>query len=214
MKQFIFLFFLVFFVLSCKKNEIEKPKKMQFKNYMEWWTYHNNYIKFYEEFDTKNTEDKTISKQNFLELLSSGNYVPVFLKNEKKITYKLQLLENEIDKNDIQSTIRQIALTEIYKLNWENKKFPKIEFKDINGNFYNNEFLQNKTVFLKTYFIKCQACNEELENLNKFANKNHNKFFLCLALDNENELINYLKEKKRMVSTYMLLIKKNSLKNN
>ncbi len=213
--RIILLNLIIFFlILSCDK----KDNSIEFKNFVEWWAYHKKYIKFYKDFEYQSADGNVISKKKCLELLKSGTFIPILVKQNGLSIYKLQILNNSEELIEIKRTIKQIADEEIYKLNWEGKNFPNFQFEDLSGVNYKNDLIKDKVVFLKTYFIRCQACNEEMKDLNIFAlnHKSDKIIFLSLADDNSKDLNKYLKDKNYQYiffSNQKLFIK-NNLKTN
>lgn len=211
------IFILISFIFLFQCEKIENKKIIQFKDYKEWYFYHYKNIELSQNFTAKNQNHEEISKRDFLELLKTGNYIPLKQENKKKLVYYLQKLNDST--SDIAKTIIQLSEIESFNYNWENKKFPEFKFIDLDGNIYTNENTKDKTIFLKTYFIGCQACNEEMPELNTFIEKNKknkNYIFLSLSIDNEMALKKFLKTKNYQ---YKFIAKqedfiKNNLKTN
>ena len=193
MRALYILIFVIFTLNSCKKNEV-KLQEIEFKNFKDWWTYYTKEIKLSKDFIALNSKNNEISKKQFLDSLNTGEYLPIKLKKENE-TYFLQ--KNKTNDVSIISTIKQVAETQLFNLSWEGKKFPKFNFTDLSGNNYTSENTKSKILFLKTYYINCQACNEEMPQLNKFIaeNRDPNFIYLSLALDDEKKLKNYLANK-------------------
>lgn len=170
---------------------------MSFNNFSEWWSYQYNEIDLNSDFDGRTSNNEKIAKRIFLDSLKTGIYIPIKVKNEEnKKTYILQKINAK--NSDFSPAIKQLAETQIYYSNWENKNFPKFNFTDINGDKYSSENTKNKTIFLKTYFIACQACNEEMPELNLFIEKNRNNpklIFLSLSLDSPEKLKSFISRK-------------------
>lgn len=196
MKTLTKILFLALTVGSCNQNR-ETLKPMNFDNFKEWWTYQNNEIDLNGDFEGRTSSNEKITKLLFLDSLTTGNYLPIKVQNKenKKVYFLQKISENG---SDFSPVIKQLAETQLYNLNWENKNFPKFNFTDLNGNNYSSENTKNKTIFLKTYFIACQACNKEMPELNAFIEKNKNNqkmTFLSLSLDNPEKLKSFLSKK-------------------
>ncbi|MEX2568123.1 MAG: TlpA disulfide reductase family protein [Cyclobacteriaceae bacterium] len=172
-------------------NEIET-------DFIQWWTYHSNNISLSSNFIGVNEKSDTIDKEQFLEQLTSGDFIPLKLKSKDKIeTYKLYKLDALADKS-IGSTIKNESSTYLKHFNMEGKTFPKFDFTDLNGNHFNNENTKGKTTIFKTWFIGCTACVAEFPELNKLVenHKNANDIvFVSLALDAKPELEKFLLKK-------------------
>ena len=193
MKTVFQITFFLFLLASCKQND-EVLEQKSFNNFMDWWTYQNKEIDLNSDFDGRTSDNDKISKKVFLDSLKTGKFLPIKIQNkENKNIYFLQKInENETEFSPL---ITQLAETHIFYLSWENKVFPKFNFKDIEGKNYTSENTKNKTIFLKTYFISCKACNEEMPALNDFIKKNKNNdklIFLSLALDSSDKLKPFL----------------------
>ncbi|WP_417888216.1 TlpA family protein disulfide reductase [Zunongwangia sp.] len=199
---------IIFFFTGCK-NDSGKTEPVSIKNiqpvtntknltssFMNWWTYHYNDISLESDFSALDDKFQSISKEEFLRKLTTGRYIPVEMKTDNVKTYKLYKLSSKVDK-EISSTIKNFS-SEIYKLyKKEGNKFPDFELTDLEGTIYNNESLVGKITIIKTWFIACKPCVQEIPELNKLVNKykdNTNYLFLSLALDNENDLKNFLEK--------------------
>lgn len=188
--------------LSCKKqpeinffDDFDSKIKTDFNK---WWIYYNDNIVLSTEFVALDSESKLISKKRFLELLISGNYIAINVKQFQKLTYKLYKLDENFNENIRNTSISEsiIALDHYKK---EGQRFSKFNFKDLNGKFFSSENTKGKIVVVKFWFIHCQKCVEEMPELNElfdsFKNK-ENFVFLSLALDSKTDLQKFLKIKQ------------------
>lgn len=195
--------FLILFTLSACKNE---PKQAELKplvdiqsitaEYMDWWTYQSESIALSQDFKALDQDAEEISKEEFLQALTTGKYVPIEMKSTGTTVYKLYILPAEVDK-EISSTIKDIT-AEIYALyKMEGQDFPEFEVKDLKGNLYNNESFKGKTSLIKTWFINCKPCINEMPELNEMlaSYKDEEQLqFLSLALDNAEALEKFLEK--------------------
>ena len=165
---------------------------------MKWWTYHTDNISLSSNFVGLSEQSDTIDKNQFLEKLVTGNYIPLKIKSENKDkTYKLFKLDSNADK-DIGTTIKNESLTNLKYFKMEGLPLPEFNFTDLNGNTYTNKNTNGKIIILKTWFIKCHACVAEFPELNEFVERykqRNDVIFLSLALDSKTELENFLKKK-------------------
>ena len=172
-------------------NEIES-------DFIKWWTYHSYNISLSSNFTGLNEQSDTIEKKLFLEILITGNYIPLKMKsNNKDNIYKLFSLDSNADKS-IGSTIKNESLTNLKHFKMEGLPLPEFNFTDLNGNNYTNENTKGKTIILKTWFINCKACVAEFPELNEFVEKykqRNDMIFVSLALDTKAELENFLQKK-------------------
>lgn len=204
MKKSILLTLLISILLmvSCsKKTDYGQPnvdsENIQ-KDYMEWWSYHNNNIILSSDFLAIDNDSKMTTKESFLKDLTSGDYIPLKLISKNANTYyQLFKLNNNANK-DIGNTIKNIA-TVSYKHNeMEGKNFPKFQFTDLNGVVYNNENTMGKIIVLKCWFIACKACVEEFPELNDLVEMYQDRedvIFISLAYDSDAELKEFLLRK-------------------
>lgn len=210
--QLITILLLSIFVFSCNENskKTQLTEKVQTlepdvdiseltSDFMKWWTYYSYNISLSSDFTGLNEQSDTIDKKQFLEKLTTGNYIPLNIKSDDKIeTYKLYQLDSIADKG-IGRTIKNESTT-IYGLyEMEGTPLPEFNFTDLNGNIYTNENTKGKTIILKTWFINCKACVAEFPELNEFVGKYKNRndiIFLSLALDAKSELEKFLQQKE------------------
>jgi len=210
--QLITILLLSIFAFSCNENSqktqlSEKAETIEPKvnigeltsDFSKWWTYYAYNISLSSDFTGLDEQSDTISKKQFLETLTTGNYIPLKIKSDDKIeTYKLYLLDSIADQG-IGGTIKNVS-TRIYGLyEMEGTPLPEFSFTDLEGNSYTNENTKGKTIILKTWFIHCQACVAEFQELNEFVEKYKDRndiIFLSLALDTKSELEQFLQQKE------------------
>jgi len=187
--------------LITDKVEIHEPEVNRNNieaNFLKWWTYHSKNISLSSDFIGLNEKSDTISKEQFLEKLITGDFIPLKLKsNEKTETYKLYKLDSLAD-NVIGSTIKNESLTSLRHFNMEGQTFPEFDFTDLNGIHLNNENTKGKTTIIKTWFIGCTACVAEFPELNKLVESHkeaNDMVFVSLALDSKPELEKFLLKK-------------------
>lgn len=164
-------------------------------DYSNWWSYQYYNIALASDFHALNEDSKEIGKDQFLNKLTTGNYIPIEVQsNDLLKAYKLFELPKNSDEA-ISNTIRNIS-SQAYKLfKMEGTKFPDFNVVDLNGIEYNNENLKGKTTVFKTWFIACTSCIAEMPELNEFVQKYKNEDgiqFLSLALDTKPLLLSFL----------------------
>jgi peroxiredoxin len=209
----ISLVILSILLFSCKEKEKTEKKsvsekvenfepKIEFNeiesDFIKWWTYHSYNISLSSNFTGLNEQSDTIEKKQFLEKLTTGNYIPIKIKsNDKDNTYKLFRLDSNADKS-IGSTIKNESLINLKHFKMEGLPLPEFNFTDLNGNKYTNENTKGKTIILKTWFINCKACVAEFSELNELVEnykQRNDMIFVSLALDSKAELENFLQKK-------------------
>lgn len=198
--------FFIFFVLmngnaSAKSSKNDSPKlepNLLLKDFQKWWSYTYNFINLSSDFKAINAESKIISKEIFLKLLSTGNYIPLSVNSDDVLkVYKLYKLKPS-DNADIKSGIMQLGQTEYERFKREGTIIPKFNFTDLKGKIYTNENTKGKTLVLKCWFIRCGACVAEMPALNLMVAKYKNRkdiLFVSLAYDSEAQLKRFLSKK-------------------
>lgn len=198
---FIFLI-LTALNFSCKQpipftTRNEDPEKV-LKDFNSFWIYYNKYTDLSADFIAVDEVSNIVTKEQFLQSLLNGNYIPFKLKSEKDIYYQLYKLPADVNK-DISNTIVSAAQREYRFLKLEGKPLSEFNMVDLNGTKYNRETTKGNILVLKCWFIHCQKCNEEIPDCNKLAAKfSNNKVvkFISLALDNEQDLNKFLTNTK------------------
>ncbi len=128
------------------KPEVD-PAQIQ-SQFIDWWTYQYNNIMLSRDFVALDANTKEITKEQFLEVLSQGKYIPIRLESDAALFYyKLFKLDSKSD-SSIEATIVETAFNEIQNLKKKGQAFPKFSFQDLNGNLITNENLKGKTVVL------------------------------------------------------------------
>jgi thiol-disulfide isomerase/thioredoxin len=197
----IFTFIGILLITSCShnsKNEILYIPKIPagdiLKDFNNFWSYYNKYVKFSDDFVGIDTTSKIIDRKEFFRKLSTGMYLPLKIVKGKLQMYQLYKLDT-LANNDIFSTLKQMGQEQYKYCKMENSPLPKFDFIDLSGNLYNSESTKGKIVIIKCWFIKCQKCEEEQPALNNLITKNKNRsdiVFLSLAYDSENDLKKFI----------------------
>ncbi len=166
---------------------------------MTWWTYNKKHIILSTEFSPLGIDGQTISKQEFLEKLDTGDFIALEVKDEAGDNYYHL---RPISENAAQGISGLAEVDGYYALQHflqEGKDFPDFEFNDLEGNLFTNESLKCKTIFLKTWFIACAPCIEEMPDLNEMVEKYTNRadvIFISLALDKPEALKKFLTKRQ------------------
>ena len=208
MKKLLILF-LCISLFSCKdeskkdaapKSDLEPIAEVNdlTSDFYTWWSYHYYDISLASDFKPLDESSEPITKDEFLKQLTSGNYIPIEMKTEGDLTYKLYEIPQKA-KKEISSTIRSTsaATYKLYKM--EGNKFPEFDINDLEGNSYSNKELMGKITVLKTWFIACKPCIAEMPELNEMVDtyKNNKDIqFLSLALDKKEPLKEFLSRKE------------------
>ncbi len=196
--------FLILFLISATifgqtkfGNPEVDPIQIQ-KKYSDWWIYQSKKIMLSRDYVALDTDSKEISKENFLNELTNGNYIPIRLKSEDSVYYyKLFKIQPNSD-TSIKATINQEAFDALKNFEMEGKPFPKFSFKDLNGNVVSNESMKGKIIVIKCWYIHCAACIKEFPEVNQLTEKYKDRkdiLFVSLAEDNPEQLKAFLARK-------------------
>jgi thiol-disulfide isomerase/thioredoxin len=168
------------------------------KDFSTWWSYYYSKTNLAENFIGYNDSSKVISKEEFLNLLQSGNYAPIKTMIKNGVTeYKLYRLGN--NRTDIANIIKQETGKVLFNFYQQGKPLPSFRFEDLNGNIYTPENTKGKIIVLKSWFIHCGACVAEFPELNEIVEQYKDRkdiLFISLASDAKPQLENFLKTKK------------------
>jgi len=184
---------------SIKGNTTTDSRSLQ-NDFRTWWNYTFQNIHFSEDFVPLDTSENVISKKQFLELLTLGNFIPLKIENSSTASkYKLCSIIDASRASDIRKTIIQIGTDALEKYKMEGTVFPEFSFTDIKGNTYTKEDTKGKIIVLKCWFIHCQQCVAEMPVLNDLTKKYRNRkdiIFLSLAYDSKEKLKTFLSQTK------------------
>lgn len=168
------------------------------KDMVAFLTYQERNVDFSEDFTAMDTDSEIIAKESFLNLLSSGDYLPLRLKSEDSLSYyQLYKLDAAANK-DIRMTLKSRGSRELTLFKLEGSTFPDFNFVDLQGNVFNKETTKDKILVLKCWYIGCQACVKEMPTLNDMVNLYKNRediLFVSLAFDNKEALTAFLKKR-------------------
>lgn len=210
--QAILILLISFLIFSCKEKskETQLSERMEHlepkinlnklkTDYRKWWSYYSNNISLSSNFIGLNEKSDKIEKKQFLEKLTTSNYIPIRVKSSEGFeTYKLFRLDSSANK-DIKFTIKNESLTNLKYYHMEGLPFPEFKFTDLDGKLYTSKNTKGKTIMLKTWFIGCKACIAEFPELNKLVKKyqqRNDMIFVSLADDTKPELKSFLEKRK------------------
>lgn len=154
------------------------------KDVLSWLVYERDYMNWSADYISLDTSSYQITKKQFLESLTTGQYLPVRIESEKSsICYQLFKLDESVD-NEIRMVIKNKSLTEYQYYNMEGMPLPNFNFIDLNDRVYSANTTKHKFVVLNCWFIHCAACIAEIPELNKLVSlykKRQDVLFLALA---------------------------------
>lgn len=202
MKKLISFIVLSLVLSSCSgQTKFGNPEvdPIQIQNkFMDWWTYQSKNIMLSRDFTALDLLSKEISKESFLDQLVNGNFIPIRLKSADSIyCYKLFKIQPKSD-TSIKATINQIAFDALKNYKMEGMAFPKISFKDLDGNVVSNETMKGKIIVIKCWYIHCAACIKEFPQVNQLVEKYKDRkdiLFISLAEDTPEQLKVFLARK-------------------
>jgi peroxiredoxin len=183
---------------SCKKSHaIVVPPETILKGMPTLMDYTVHHLRLHGKFIAYDTLNNEISRSDFLQQLTTGNYLPLQLySNGNNLEYQLYKLKPDVD-SDIKRMIQQIGYTYYGIYQNEGKPLPKFHFVDLYGNIYTPENTKGKILVLKAWYIGCAPCAEEMPLLNKLTEKYKNRkdiIFVSIALNKKTALETFLKD--------------------
>jgi len=141
----IFIYLLICY--SCRSPHQKKPvfePELILKSVDNRDNYVNYYLKLSNDFIAYDTAYNLITKEKFLKALSSGKYLPLWLKsNDSLLYYKLYKLGPNVDPHFTLS-FKQIGETCYENYKREGEKFPQFNYIDLNGHIYNIKTVKGK----------------------------------------------------------------------
>jgi len=195
--------FAILSMMACSKKTDYGQPNANFKNlerdFIAWWTYHENNIILSSNFIAIDNLSNRISKADFFEKLTTGDYIPLKLNSKDSLIYYKLFKLGEGSNSEIRQQIRRSSTANYIHFKAEGKTFPKFQFFDLNGAEYTNENTKGKIVILKCWFIGCHACVAEFPELNKLVDNYRNRkdiVFISLATDSKEKLNQFLSQKK------------------
>jgi thiol-disulfide isomerase/thioredoxin len=187
--------------LACFAQHLGKPVNNpaeMTRTAMNLLFYQQNYLRLAQDFTAIDTQGKLINKLHFLQKLATGNYLALKLQTtDGNEQYRLQKLNTGVGQ-DIKIIIAQFADNYLKHYQMEGTSFPTYHYVDLNGRLYTPENMRGKIMVLKSWFIRCQACNEEMPELNLMVQQYRNRkdiVFLSIAFDAAPNLRRFLKTK-------------------
>lgn len=164
---------------------------------MSWLYYQRDYMVWSSNYETLDAASKAITKDEFLQQLTSGNYLPLRIQTgDSSLCYQLYKLDDSVDE-EIANTIKSKAQQVYQYFKMEGHRLPGFHFVDLNGNIYDSITTKGKIVVLNCWFIHCKPCNEEMPRLNELVKQFEDRkdmVFVGLAFDEAEALKKFLKK--------------------
>jgi peroxiredoxin len=179
---------------SCQTLEnlqpVENPEVV-LKDIMSLLTYQQNYMHFSEDFTAFDKAGKPITKDTFFRNFSEGYCLPLRIASkDKMLRYQLYTVPKTTNK-DIVTTLQGWGMLGYKNYKMEGMRLPRFFFRDIHGTIYDSETTKHKIVVIKCWYLACQACRQEIPELNKLAKKYQDRkdiVFISLAFDSKEQL--------------------------
>lgn len=190
MKRWSFILFIFLSLSSFSQSANDKlpvvdPSEI-IKNLMGWLYYERDYLVWSADYITLDTSLQIISKNEFLERLTTGRYLPLKIRTgEASLSYQLYELKKSVD-SDIVVTIKNLAQKQLQYYKMEGLILPDFNFVDLENNLYNIETAKDKIIVLNCWFVECQPCVAEIPSLNQLVKqlgKRKDILFIALTID-------------------------------
>jgi peroxiredoxin len=178
-------------------GEPAEPASVILSSVDSFYVYMEKKVNLSHDFIGLDVNENVLSKDAFLKILSSGDYLPLRLISKDSSNYyklyKLKSSENSI----IKLSVKGLAEQQYVYSKMLGSQFPDFNFTDLNGNNYNNKNTKEKIIVLKCWFIECPPCIDEMPALNDLIKQYENRkdiVFLSVSFNSKNELKNFLKK--------------------
>ncbi|GAB3254347.1 hypothetical protein GCM10027347_14740 [Larkinella harenae] len=161
--------------------------------------YRQKHVKLYEDFEALDTASNAISKERFLQQISTGQYFPVRLRStDSSVYYRLYSLGKSVH-DDIKTVSKYWGLEQYEHFQQEGQSLPKYDLIDLDGNRYSNESTRGKVLVIKCWFINCLPCVQEMPALNAIKQQYQGRkdvLFVSVCLDSRDKVEAFLTKKK------------------
>lgn len=166
-------------------------------DYELWREYNVKNIELSYDFTPIDNENNIIGKEDFINKLKTGLYIPLKV-DSKETSYKLYKLP-EGSNEKIKKSIKSSSIIAHHYFKKEGTILPDFEFTDLIGNKYSKSSIEGRITVIKCWFINCVVCIQEFPELNELYDRyegNDNVTFISLAFDKEEKLKKFLAKKK------------------
>ena len=173
------------------------PSAIQSK-FVDWSAYQNKNIMLSRDFVAVDAASQVITKDAFLNALTTGNYIPIRLLSTDSLYYYQLFAIAPTSDTSIKATIAQLAFDEYEHFKMEGKPFPSFNFVDLNGNRVTNATMKGKLVVIKCWYIHCPACIKEFPFVNALVDQYKDRndiLFVSFAEDTPEQMNAFLAKK-------------------
>jgi len=189
-------FYISFGQTNYGKPEIS-PSLIQ-KNYQSWQEYQRKNILLSSDYIALDATSKEITKESFLNQLTTGEFIPIKLTSTNSIIYyQLFRILSGTD-TSIKASLTALAIEELEHFKMEGTPFPIFSFTDLNGKTVTSESVKGKIVVIKCWFIHCAPCIKEFPAVNNLVTQYKDRkdiVFISLAEDTPQQLCTFLAKK-------------------
>jgi len=200
-KSISILILLLSFYISFGQTNYGKPEispSLIQKNYQSWQEYQRKNILLSSDYIALDATSKEITKESFLNQLTTGEFIPIKLTSTNSIIYyQLFRILSGTD-TSIKASLTALAIEELEHFKMEGTPFPIFSFTDLNGKTVTSESVKGKIVVIKCWFIHCAPCIKEFPAVNKLVAQYKDRkdiVFISLAEDTPQQLRTFLAKK-------------------
>jgi len=202
MKKILILFlFLLIFSTGYGQTHFGAPEvdpSVIQSNFEDWLAYQNKNIMLSRDFVALDAASQVITKDTFLNALTTGAFIPIRLQSTDSLYYYQLFAIAPTSDTSIKATISQTAFDEYEHFKMEGEPFPAFNFVDLNGNRVTNATMKGKLVVIKCWYIHCPACIKEFPLVNELVEQYKNRndiLFVSFAEDSAEQLKAFLAKK-------------------
>ena len=168
-------------------------------DFLTWWTYFSDSTTLSDDFVALDSSLQKMAKQSFLEELTTGKYIPLKLPSTDSNTYlQLHPLSPQADRSIAETMVsKSNAVLDQFRM--EGTAFPAFSWTTLDGQEFNNHNTRGKYLIVKCWFVACQACIEEMPELNALVAENQDRDdieFISLAYDSPEALRKFLQRRE------------------
>jgi len=208
------LLLMLFLVFACKEKSVKVLPNVDVRlisgDFNKWWNYNNTDIDLNSDYLAYDELAKKIEKQQFLEKLTDGKFIPIKLKKANTQLNSYQLFEHS--NPAINKIIKRVAIAELSYFKRMGSKFPDYKLIDLEGKNITSQNTKGKHVVFSTWYMKDENCVNEFPELNELIKSYPNQdslVFISLTFDKKLRLQEFLKKNplnSKIISVSMAFI--------
>ncbi|TCI94371.1 TlpA family protein disulfide reductase [Tenacibaculum sp. M341] len=166
-------------------------------NVDEWQIYFDENIQLSSDFIPLNSDAEEIDKDEFIEQLATGEFVPVKLLTGEAM-YQLYPLDDSDEHQKISELISSVSDSASNSIAREGTPLPRYNFVDLNDNKYNKDNTNGKILIVTCWSVNSKASTKELPKLNDLFDKYEayeDVIFLSLSDNSPSDVKKFLTKK-------------------